>query len=73
MGIKTQFFSFQSKPIEPEKPHKIKNVEDQWMEDMEDIDNVATNYFDNLFCASPCDQMEECLNAVSCKVTSELQ
>lgn len=43
------------------------------MEDMEDIVNVAANYFDNLFCASPCDQMEECLDVVSCKVTFELQ
>ena len=40
---------------------------------MEDIVNVAANYFDTFFCADPCDQMEECLNAVSYKVTPELQ
>ena len=27
----------------------IKKVEDQWVEDMEGIVNVALNYFDNLF------------------------
>ena len=39
---------------------------------MEDITNVATGYFDNLFCAGTCDQMEECLNAVPRKVTLEM-
>ena len=34
--------------------------------------NVATGYFDNLFCAGNCDQMEECLNAVPRKVTPEM-
>lgn len=37
---------------------------------MEDIVNVD---FDNLFCAGSYDQMEECLNAVSYKVTPEMQ
>jgi len=50
----------------------IKNGEGQWVEDMEDIVNVAIEYFDNLFCAGSCDQMEECLNAVSCKVTPKM-
>ena len=40
---------------------------------MEDIANVATGYFDNLFCASTCDQMEECLNVVPRKVTLDMQ
>ena len=39
---------------------------------MEDIANVATGYFDNLFCVGTCDQMEECLNAVPRKVTPEM-
>ena len=39
---------------------------------MEDIANVATSYFENLFCTSTCDQMEECLNAVPRKVTPEM-
>ena len=43
------------------------------MEDMEDIVKVASDYFDNLFSASPCDQMEECVNVVSRKVTLDMQ
>ena len=42
------------------------------MEEMEDIVNVATGYFDNLFSAGSCDQMEECLDAISRKVTPEM-
>ena len=40
---------------------------------MEDIANVATSYFDNLFCAGTCDQMEECLNVDPRKVTPNMQ
>ena len=43
------------------------------MEGMEDIANVAAGYFDNLFSVGPCDQMEECLDTVSSKVTHEMQ
>jgi len=39
---------------------------------VEDITNMATGYFDNLFCAGTCDQMEECLNAIPRKVTLEM-
>ena len=43
------------------------------MEDMEDIVKVASDYFDNLFSAGPRDQMEECVNVVSRKVTLDMQ
>ena len=43
------------------------------MEKVEDIANVATDYFDNLFYAGTCDQMEECLNVVPRKVTPNMQ
>ena len=39
---------------------------------MEDIANVAMNYFENLFSSSSCDRMEECLNAVLHKVTPDM-
>ena len=39
---------------------------------MEEIANVATGYFYNLFCAGNCDQMEECLNVVPKKVTPKM-
>ena len=40
---------------------------------MEDIVNVATGYFDNLFCASSCDQIKECIDAVPSKVTPKMK
>ena len=40
---------------------------------MEDIVKVAQDYFDNLFSAGPHDQMEECINVVSRKVTPNMQ
>ena len=43
------------------------------MEELEDIVKVASDYFDNLFCASACDQMEERLNAILSKVTPDMQ
>ena len=39
---------------------------------MEDIANVANDYFNNLFATSNCDQMEECLSKVTNKVTSSM-
>ena len=40
---------------------------------MEDIARVASDYFEELFSAGPCDQMDECLEAVPCKVTLDMQ
>lgn len=42
------------------------------MEEVEDIANGANDYFNNLFAASNCDQMEECLSKVTNKVTSSM-
>ena len=43
------------------------------MEELEDIVKVASDYFDDLFCAGACDQIEECLNAIPSKVTNDMQ
>ena len=43
------------------------------MEELKDTANVAIEYFDNLFSAGSCDQMEECLQTVSAKVTLDMQ
>ena len=40
---------------------------------MEDIAKVASDYFEELFSARPCDQMHECLEADPCKVTPDMQ
>ena len=51
----------------------IQNVQGQWVEDLEEVVEVASIYFDNLFCAGAGDQMEECLNAVPSMVTTGMQ
>ena len=43
------------------------------MEEVEDIANVAIDYFDNLFSAGSCDQMEDFLSAATSKVTTDKQ
>ena len=42
------------------------------MEELEEVVEVASDYFDNLFSAGVADQMEECLNTFSNKVTDNM-
>ena len=51
----------------------IKNSEEVWVKDGEDITRVALDYFDNLFQAGACDKTNECLSAVTPKVTPDMQ
>ena len=51
----------------------IKNLQDHWVDEVQDIAKVAIEYFDNLFCVGSCDQMEKCLETVSVKVTLDMQ
>ena len=39
---------------------------------MEDIAQVALDYFEKLFNAGLCDQMDECLKVVPCKATFDM-
>ena len=66
---------FHSKASQKRRNHinGIQNGEGLWVEDMEDIVNVAAGYFDNLFYAGSCDQMKECIDAIPSKVTPEMQ
>ena len=43
------------------------------MESLEEVVQVASNYFDNLFQASVGDQMEDCLDAVESRVTDDMR
>ena len=73
MGIKTHFFHAKaSKRKWKNHIQKITNSKGVWVEEVEDIANVANDYFNNLFAASNCDQMEECLSKVTNKVTSSM-
>ena len=51
----------------------IKDEGDNWVEAQEDIAWVAISYFGNMFSASVCDRIEECLQVVPCKVTEEMR
>ena len=43
----------------------IKNANGVWVEEVDDVVDVAANYFMDIFTASIGDKMEECLNAVN--------
>ena len=43
------------------------------MEETEDIVGMAISYFENMFRSGGCNRMEECLNTVPHKLTSEMQ
>ena len=52
------------------------DTEGRWVEDIEDVAGVAgvaVQYFNNLFSRGSCSRIEECLEAVPHKVTSEMQ
>ena len=39
---------------------------------MKEVADVASDYFMNIFNASTCDRMEECLNAVNRRMTDDM-
>ena len=43
----------------------IKNANGVWVEEVDDVVDVAANYFMEIFTTSTGDRMEECLNAVN--------
>ena len=66
---------FHSKASQRRWRNFIKGVRDQqnnWVKEIEDITGVATNYFESIFEASDCSRMDECLSAVPQKVTTDM-
>ena len=51
----------------------IKNADDVWVEEEDDIAGVVVEYFENLFKAGTCERVEECLNTVTPKITPNMQ
>ena len=51
---------------------RLKDNDNNWVEDIQDIAGVATSYFQNMFRPGTCAQMEEWLNAVPHKITTEM-
>ena len=67
---------FHSKAIQRRKKNHISGIQNangQWVEELEEVVEVASDYFDNLFSADAANQMEECLNAIPNKVTDNMQ
>ena len=50
----------------------IKNANGVWVEEVDDVADVASDYLMDIFKASTCDRMEECLNAVNRKITDDM-
>ena len=42
------------------------------MEEVEEVAEVASNYFMNIFKADTCDRMEDCLTTVPNKLTDDM-
>ena len=51
----------------------MKNSNGGWVEEVEDITQVAINYFENLFNVSTCTQVDDCLNTVEHKLIPNMQ
>ena len=69
----TKFFL--SKASQRRRRNLIQGIRDQqqnWVEKIEDIVGVATNYFDSIFSSGGCDRMDECPNTIQHKVTLDM-
>jgi len=51
----------------------VKDQQNNWVEEIEDIAGVVTNYFLIIFEAGDCSRMDECLSVVPQKVTTDMQ
>ena len=51
----------------------IRNQDNIWLEEIEDIADVAIKYFENMFKSGTCDRLDECIAAVPHKVTYDMQ
>ena len=67
---------FHSKATQRRKKNHIRGIQNahgQWVEELEEVVEVASDYLDNLFSAGVADQIEECLNVVPNKVIDNMQ
>ena len=66
---------FHSKASQRRRRNFIQGIRDQqqvWVEEINDITRVATNYFESMFSTNGCVKMEECLNTVPYRVTLDM-
>lgn len=67
---------FHSKASQRQRRNFIQGIQNQdniWLEEVEDIADVAIKYFENMFKSGTCDRLEECLAMVPHKVTNDMQ
>ena len=72
-GRNTKFFH--SKASQRRRWNYIEGIKDAngvWVEEVEAVAEVASDYFMNIFNAGTCDRMEECLNTVNQKITDDM-
>jgi len=50
----------------------MKNANRVWVEDVDEVAEVASEYFMNIFNVGTCDRMEECLSTVNRKITDDM-
>ena len=51
----------------------IRDKQNNWVEEMDDIVEVATNYFETIFTLGSSSRMEECIDLVPHKVTDDMR
>ena len=51
----------------------IRTQDSKWVEDISDIAQVATSYFEGMFTAGTCNRLEDCLNAVHHKIADDMK
>ena len=49
-----------------------KDVNNNWVENVEDIAGVAVDYFKNIFTTAECERMDDCLSAMPHKITTKM-
>ena len=50
----------------------IKNANGVWVEEVDGVAKVASDYFMNIFKASTCDRIVECLSTVNREITEDM-
>ena len=66
---------FHSKASQQRRRNFIQGVQNSrgvWVDRIEDVAEVAVQYFENLFSSGTCDRVEDCLNAVKHRLSSDM-
>ena len=53
--------------------HGIQNQQGIWVDDIGEVAEVAINYFETIFQSGTCDRMDECLDTVPQRITTDMK